>query len=212
MGAIGAAVITGLLSLVGLIISKENKTSEFRQQWIDGFREELSDLIGRIEVILLHGRLLHFEVNKKHGGVITPELLNDCMEKIKDEVKEAHSLHRKLLLRLNPNEHQNIRKIMDDIATALCKNMPEEEEVSALLNKLVETTQMELKKEWTRVKTGEPVFRTTKWAALIFILVMSVYLVLRDRSVSTKAQLATGKAQAQVSSVKSSSDNKVTGH
>lgn len=133
IGAIGAAVITGLLSLVGLIISKENKTSEFRQQWIDGFREEISDLIGRIEVILIHGRLLHFEVNKNHGGVITPELLNDCLEKIKDEVKEAHSLHRKLLLRLNPNEHQDIRKIMDDIATALRKNMPEEEEVNVLL-------------------------------------------------------------------------------
>lgn len=110
IGAISAAIITGLLSLVGLIISKENKTSEFRQQWIDSFREEISELIGRLEVILLHGRLLHFEV-KNSGGVITPQLLNDCMEKIKNEVKEAHSLHRKLLLRLNPKEHHDIRGI-----------------------------------------------------------------------------------------------------
>jgi hypothetical protein len=43
IGAISAAIITGLLSLVGLIISKENKTSEFRQQWIDSFRKKFQN-------------------------------------------------------------------------------------------------------------------------------------------------------------------------
>ena len=88
----------------GLIISKENKTSEFRQLWIDNFREEISELIGRLEVILLHGRLLHFEVKNNYHSLIA----HDCLEKIKNEVKEGHSLHRKILLRLNPRKKRDI--------------------------------------------------------------------------------------------------------
>ena len=35
IGAIAAALIAGLISLLGLIISKEQKVSDFRQAWID---------------------------------------------------------------------------------------------------------------------------------------------------------------------------------
>lgn len=214
IGAISAAVITSLLSLVGLIISKENKTSEFRQQWIDSFREEISELIGRLEVILLHGRLLDFEV-KKNGGDITPQLLNDVLEKIKDEVKEAHSLHRKILLRLNPSEHQNIRSIMDDVATVLRKTKPEEAEINTLLNKLVETIQKELKKEWTRVKAGEPVFRITKWFVCVFLtatLMMTAYLVFSAKPASSSKSSVDGMVQKQASSAKRPLADKIMGH
>ncbi len=204
IGAISAAIITGVLSLVGLIISKENKTSEFRQQWIDSFREEISELIGRLEVILLHGRLLEFEVKTK-GGSATPQLLNECLEKIKDEVKEAHTLHRKILLRLNPDEHQNIRSIMDEVAAVLRKTKPEEAEVNALLNRLVETVQKELKKEWKRVKTGEPVFRTTKWFVFILLtatLLIAGYLAFTNKPASSGVSSASEKTQTQSSSAK----------
>lgn len=35
IGAVGAAIIAGFFSIVSLIIGKEQKTSEFRQAWID---------------------------------------------------------------------------------------------------------------------------------------------------------------------------------
>src|SRR5579862_1385600 len=44
-GTIIAAVIAALISLLGLIISKENKVSEFRQTWIDSLREEVAAVI-----------------------------------------------------------------------------------------------------------------------------------------------------------------------
>ena len=50
LGAITAALITGFLSLLGLIISKEQKTSEFRQQWIDALRQELAEFLGYAEI------------------------------------------------------------------------------------------------------------------------------------------------------------------
>ena len=39
-----AALIAALISFVNLTLSKEQKTSEFRQAWIDGLREELATL------------------------------------------------------------------------------------------------------------------------------------------------------------------------
>ena len=41
VGAVVAALIAGTVSLLGLIISKEQKTSEFRQAWIDALRNDL---------------------------------------------------------------------------------------------------------------------------------------------------------------------------
>ena len=48
IGAVVAALIAAIVSLLGLIISKEQKTSEFRQAWIDALRSDLTHLIHRI--------------------------------------------------------------------------------------------------------------------------------------------------------------------
>ena len=45
IGVITAALIAGFFSLLNLIVSKEQKVSEFRQQWIDSLRQELADHI-----------------------------------------------------------------------------------------------------------------------------------------------------------------------
>ena len=44
IGTMIAAFIAGLVSLLSLIISKEQKVSEFRQAWIDALRAEISSL------------------------------------------------------------------------------------------------------------------------------------------------------------------------
>lgn len=44
-GPIIAAMIAGFIAFIGMIITKENKVSEFRQAWINDFREEISYLI-----------------------------------------------------------------------------------------------------------------------------------------------------------------------
>jgi len=45
VGAIVAALIAGVVALLGLIISKEAKVSEFRQQWIDALRSGIAAVI-----------------------------------------------------------------------------------------------------------------------------------------------------------------------
>jgi hypothetical protein len=48
-----AAMIAGFVALagsavtyIGLLISKESKTSEFRQEWIDALRNDIAEQIG----------------------------------------------------------------------------------------------------------------------------------------------------------------------
>jgi len=51
IGAVVAALIAGIVSLLGLIISKEQKTSEFRQAWIDALRCDLTAFLTQINAI-----------------------------------------------------------------------------------------------------------------------------------------------------------------
>ena len=51
VGAVGAAIIAGLVSLFGLIIGKEQKVSEFRQAWIDDLRKCLVAYLVNINAI-----------------------------------------------------------------------------------------------------------------------------------------------------------------
>jgi hypothetical protein len=45
LGPIVAAVIAGAVAFLASVFSKEQKTSEFRQAWIDSLRNDLSELI-----------------------------------------------------------------------------------------------------------------------------------------------------------------------
>jgi len=52
IGAIGAALIAAVVSLLGLIISKEQKTSEFRQAWIDALRADCTTYLAELNAII----------------------------------------------------------------------------------------------------------------------------------------------------------------
>ena len=46
-----AAFLAGVVSMVGLIIAKEQRVSDFRQEWINGVRGEIASLIGTVNAI-----------------------------------------------------------------------------------------------------------------------------------------------------------------
>jgi hypothetical protein len=51
IGAIAAALIAGLIFLLSLVISKEQKISDFRQEWINSLRSEIAALIAHANAI-----------------------------------------------------------------------------------------------------------------------------------------------------------------
>jgi hypothetical protein len=51
LAAIIAAIVAGLFSLLGLLIAKENKISDFRQAWLDSLRNEIADFASAVTLL-----------------------------------------------------------------------------------------------------------------------------------------------------------------
>jgi hypothetical protein len=45
VGAITAAIIGGKISIISMMLSKDQKTTEYRRKWIDMFRNDVSDFV-----------------------------------------------------------------------------------------------------------------------------------------------------------------------
>lgn len=195
IGAITAAFIAGIISLLGLVISKENKTSEFRQQWIDSLREEISDFLGKISS--KRASIMIFQETMKN---LSNKEKNDFILKISTEIKEASTVYWKICLRLNPKEHMKLQTALNSLNAASGQMSQNLENLQPLQEDLVKEVKDQLKKEWERVKKGEPFFRITKWSLVLIIISI---LISANYQIRIKKPLATTyalKAQKQISS------------
>jgi hypothetical protein len=156
IGAIGAASIAAVISLIGLIVAKENKTSEFRQDWINALRENISDAIAAVSAFSIYS-----------GMQLTSENAESIAELWRKVLKSLAQIE----LRLNVYEddhhalQQKIRK-----AESLIKSISGGEDLSnqleTLQDEVVELSQTILKREWDRVRAGEATFQITKYALM----------------------------------------------
>lgn len=169
LAAISAAFIAGAVSFIVTVLTKEQKTSEFRQAWIDALREDLANFASLAIVIydLIKGRLRHGE---DIGSIERALLQTDLADFKKVEIARL-----RILFRLNPKEHVNLIKTLDDIY----QHTPERElKTPGLIDQLVarftDESQRVLKSEWKRVKKGEPIFRVTKWGSLGIVIIIIV--------------------------------------
>ncbi|WP_313698186.1 hypothetical protein [Pantoea sp.] len=138
LGAIGAAI--------GLIITKENKTSEFRQIWINELRNAIVGLSQAYQV----------------AAEKSP---NTEEEKIKARL-EVNKLVAEIQLRLNsakPNKHERALKAILVKAESEILNM--DANIVSLLVDLLKAGSNVLKMEWKRVKRGEIKYRICVWVA-----------------------------------------------
>jgi hypothetical protein len=98
-GAVLAASITGGISFVNLVISKDQKTSEFRQAWIDALRNDISEMTGHIfRISTLCEYYLRINVGKEDYAIEL--LVNDVGE----DIATVSMLYHRILLRLNPKD------------------------------------------------------------------------------------------------------------
>ncbi len=86
--SIVAAAIAATVSWLGLVISKETKISEFRQEWIDGLRKDIATLLG--EATQYHASVL--------GLAPTSSVLkiNQLMARIRLRLNLKEDNHQKL--------------------------------------------------------------------------------------------------------------------
>ena len=162
------ALIAVVVSFVGLIITKEQKTSEFRQKWIDEIRFDIANLMGCLSQYTTKWIVL------ENTGLtdVRKAFLKDNISII----NEIYVLLYRIELRLNPIKDKSLIDVLKHIEEMIQspKKMDHDSLFEDLTGQLKSQSHEMLKKEWTRVKDGEPIFRTTKYI-LGLVLLVSLY-------------------------------------
>lgn len=165
VGSVAAALIAAFIGFIGLVISKENKTSEFRQAWIDSLRADIGAMIANAKAI--RGAMVAEHASKQDFFAGTKGLFV--------AINQAATLIR---LRLNPREHE-CQVILDKIAEyeKIMDHAPIDIPACQQCEKdLIASTQIFLKKEWLRVRDGEWTFKFAKWIGFAVASVMLIWL------------------------------------
>jgi len=155
--------------LLGLIISKETKVSEFRQAWIDALRQDVAILLAKAVCMYVEANPLEGTPTEEWRARMASNLLG---------VNEASF---RIRLRLNPREAESraVLKTLGEHQALFDRRVrPDKQEFDGLVARLVDEVQLILKTEWDRVRSGEPVYRIARWLALIAALVLVIFLVL----------------------------------
>lgn len=159
VGTIMAAVIAGTVSFLGLVISKEQKTSEFRQAWIDALRADISLYLSHINAI-------------SDSSVSTYKNDTDRINALMPLYSKLNETNFNIVLRLNHREklHSNIIQCLDAFQDFSQRGELGSGMIRPVEKEMLENAQQLLKAEWSRVKRGEPTFIAAKVAALLIVV------------------------------------------
>ncbi|WP_051484421.1 hypothetical protein [Shewanella waksmanii] len=174
-----AALITALIAFVNLTLSKEQKTSEFRQAWIDGMRADLA-------IFFSSARALCRVMQEARSPNSSDDDVQ-CFRFSKDQVSKmrfdgAEALYRiKLRLNTSETEHVELNRLLNT-ATAIQNeiNINKGQDYSKALEaiELASThSQRILKSEWERVKRGEKSFQVAKNWVMPLIMALSLVFI-----------------------------------
>ena len=191
------ALLAGVVSLLGLIISKENRVSDFRQTWINALRSEIASLI-----------VLAYDLNM--ARVSPSERPGRPHESDRTDLLHMQLALAQIDLLLNPDEEdaksivRKAKAIVDELSPGAHVG---EEQLTSLVDELRNESKRYLKEEWEVVKKGEPVFQVTK-CLVAFFLVIAVIIALvlgiahkkwpNDHASETGSQVSVGATSSNV--------------
>ena len=156
------------LALLGLTLGKDNKVSEFRQQWIDGLREDVSEFLANVQ-----------HVWAASIGHISREAPTDALLKVNE-------LSSRIRLRLDPckPESKNLIAKMKELRDLVCTSGTTEPEMMLSAHAVEDTTIPLLERAWKKVQSGERSYRICRWLSIAG-LVLSVVLLARGFTLRT---------------------------
>lgn len=158
-GAIIAALIAGFIAFIGMVIAKENKISEFRQEWIKELRGNITKLFK------LYGAA------KKDSGL----KIDERNEKF-NEINEVIATIRLHLNHSNQSVYE--KKLLESINELNVQVRSGNISLSSLFKSLTENSHLVLKEEWERVKRGERNYHRIKdFLFLVFVFCTSLLLI-----------------------------------
>lgn len=175
-----AALIAAAMSFISLTLNKEQKTSEFRQAWIDGLREDLAAFFACARSFARATQeLAAFGKGSKDGAPLA--ITEDKVSDIRYQIAENRY---RIQLRLNAkeSEHQILLSLMQIALDAQNKMLAGKGDTAAILDGIenaAEHSTRILKSEWERVKRGEFAFRLARnWVAPIVFFAALLFLFL----------------------------------
>ena len=168
IATVTAALIAGAIGFLSTVLSKEQKTSEFRQTWVDALRSDISEFIGYAEAF---AAFIQFKANR-YGA----EKAIGYLEEAAEELAKSATVYYRIRLRLNPSEHIALLSALSDVFSIYSGKISftKTSEIEKLVDKVASESQKVLKGEWQRVKRGELAFLVTKYASLTILLVAAV--------------------------------------
>lgn len=175
MATVVAAIVAATVAMLSLLISKENKISEFRQGWVDALREDLSEYLA----LLVH--TLGVSAIKRGESV---EAAKQYLEQNEAAMLRIGILKFRIRLRLNSTEHKRLIDLLkySDNSSGI-EILTNPVHVSEYMKQFTTESARVLKYEWSRVKRGETFFNVAKWSSLLaIILLISLALYIRSNS------------------------------
>jgi hypothetical protein len=203
-----AALVGGYFSFVSLINSKEQKTSEFRQAWIDSLRKEISEFLSCVYFFQFYYQQIYEnkqEIEKDKDTVLKKEAeLNTKFEFI-NGLKETHQKYNisnsAIRLRINHQETKKIPKELNDkfISTLdeICQavNQSRYSDAGGAGDRLIVAAQPLLKIEWERVKKGEKSYQWIKNGSIgVFLLALIIIIFLLNRPIIKDDEISLKKS------------------
>jgi hypothetical protein len=165
IGAVIAALIGAMISLVSLVVSKESKVSEFRQNWIVEIRQDLARFMTHLTAMEDSARV-RFDNDKER------------FEKTRDSIAKLNEEYFAITLRLNPDEEMSklVKSSMVNLAHIIADPRRDEVAINDEKVKFIESSNRLLKSEWVRVRDGERTYNRTKMTAVsvVFILLFGI--------------------------------------
>jgi hypothetical protein len=175
-----AALIASAISFVNLTLTKEQKTSEFRQAWIDALREDLATFFASTRAFARAAQ--EALAPKSHGEGDAP--LAMTRERVSDLRYQVAETRYRIQLRLNPKEAEHIELLrLMGVAIAKQQEVLEGRITTEAALPAVDTAAayapQVLKAEWERVKKGELPFRLVRnWIAPLVVVFSIVFVAL----------------------------------
>lgn len=181
---LAAALIAGGIAYSNLIISKEAKTSEFRQAWIDALRAELATFFASTRTMARAAQEARADHAQKDPKLLEAKTKFHVNAEKVTEVRHAVSdTFYKIKLRLNRQEPDHVQLLNQLEALTAAQNAylanadASIDSIFQVAEEAADQSALVLKKEWERVKVGEPAYRRALEFVFSLLLVMVVILM-----------------------------------
>lgn len=180
VGTLFAALIAGIFSYLNMVISKENKVSEFRLGWIDGLRNEVSSYCSAVENLSF--LFEHYEKYESSFTFPDNEQQLNWLSEILSHRGTALDALTKIRLRLNHNAFKEAtpeKKLIDAIDNARNKiNSNSFMEISANMDEIRTAAAPILKSSWETVKKGEQGYIRVRRTVEVTLFVIGIVIII----------------------------------